>query len=181
MGLKRRLIAGTINRYPAEDGWENVHLDKSDRPLYEAGKPSEEWKPPEIVKDFADVLASNIPSESFDEIRCDHALEHLTPANAALALRGFHRVLKSGGGRRLVVSVPDLDQIAKCWVKGGKPKDDLLLMIYGDQSEMPDAELNQHRWGWTETTLKKALKAAGFDAAGAWKRDCQLSIVARKP
>lgn len=159
MGLKRRLIAGTINRYPAEEGWENVHLDKSDRPLFDAVL-GENTAPAEIVTDLADLFC--VEDESFDEVRCWQVLEHLTATNATRALAELHRVLKPAGV--LDIEVPDLEAIVLAWLRGEKPRTELLTLIYGDETVMQDAELNAHRWAYTPLSLREALHAAGFDA-----------------
>lgn len=173
--MKRRLIAGTINYYEPEPGWQNVHLDKSERLLYRKGAPN---LPPEIVCDLTELVAAE--PEVYDEIRCWQVLEHLRPADATVALAGFNRVLRPGGV--LDLEVPDLDGIARAWGGGEFTHDELLMAIYGDQAEMPDAELNQHRWGWTAERLSRALAEAGLVCAeGNIGEGLQLRYRAVKP
>lgn len=156
MGLKRRLIAGTINRYPAEDGWMNVHLDGSDRGLHPDGQP------PEIVAELGRAL--DIPGESFDEVRCWQTLEHLHRPAASVALSEFFRILKPGGGCA-DIETPDIDQIARLYVDGTIDIDAFLQNVYGEQfaaGHYQDGDLMTHRWGWTGETLTRAMADAGF-------------------
>lgn len=144
--MKRRLIAGTINRYEAEPGWENVHLDKSAH------------RPVQIVADLVDLSA--IGDAEFDEVRCWQVLEHLPRDDAPKALAEMCRVLRPGGV--LDIEVPAIDRVAAAIVEETYPLADLLRMIYGDDAPMPDAHLNVHRWGWTPASLAAALIDAGF-------------------
>lgn len=162
----RRLIAGCINRYPAEEGWENVHLDRSDRPLYAAqgfGAPAEV---------IADLAGLPLPDQDFDEVRCWQTLEHLTPTKARQAVSEIHRVLKPGG--TFDVEVPDVDRICRAWVEGTHDRHGLLRAIYGDDYLMPDDHLNAHRWGYTEDSLRDLLADAGFDVGENYGEGVQL-------
>lgn len=167
-----RLIAGTINRYPAEEGWENVHLDKSGR-LLPGGVP------PEIV---ASIEAIPGEAATFDEIVCSQVLEHLVHANALQALGEFFRVLKPGG--LLKLDVPDLDKLCRAWVDGWLEREVVSQLVYGDPSNMPDDHLNAHRNGWWKERLLGALSDAGFedlDARYEHEYSAMLFVEARKP
>lgn len=148
----KRLIAGTINYYPSEVGWENVHMDISDRPLAGSDKPAD------IVASFTDL--PNHESDAYDEVRCHQALEHLTFSDALIALVGFANVLKPDG--ILDIEVPDIKRIGEAIAEDRYPLTDLLRMIYGDQSRMQDSHFNQHRWGYDEEVLSRLLTGAGF-------------------
>ena len=156
---KRRLIAGTINRYPSEDGWENVHLDVSGRPLFdlETGRPGD--RPAEIVCSLVDVVKHTGP-DCFDEVRCSQVLEHLVKTDTPRALEAMYRVLHAGG--KLDLDVPDLERIAQAWVARDYSREDLTQFIYGDPSRMPDDHFNAHRHGFWQESLFEALEAAGF-------------------
>lgn len=147
---KQRLIAGTINRYEAEAGWENTHLDKSPRLL-------PDQRPPEIVAGIEEIPAED---GAFDEIVCSQVLEHLVHEDALRALGEFFRVLKSGGLLRL--DVPDLDKLCRAWVEGRLDREVVSRIVYGDPSNMPDDHLNAHRNGWWRERLLEALTGAGF-------------------
>lgn len=156
--MRRRLIAGTINRYAPESGWENVHLDKSGRELYDL-KRRRFSKPAEVVCDLVDAGAVLEPA-SFDEVRCWQVLEHLVPKAAPVALAAFYRVLKPGGV--LDVEVPNVQDVVIAWMENDLSRDDALGNIYGQSTDMPDDEYNAHRWGYTPFSLQELLHAAGF-------------------
>jgi SAM-dependent methyltransferase len=173
--MKRRLIAGTINRYPAEKGWENVHLDKSPRPLYDLER-RRFGTPAEIVAGFEELLEDEHLelAGSFDEVRCWQALEHLPPKVAPVALRGFRRVLKPGGV--LDVEVPNVEAVVLAWIEGELPRDDALANIYGSATKLADDHLNAHRWGYTPVSLRELLHAEGF--RGITQIDGKAPVVA---
>lgn len=157
--MKVRLIAGTINHYPAGEGWENVHLDKSERPLYDLER-RRKGRPPELIGDLVDLDRLAGPA-SFHEVRSWQVLEHLTPERAPIALANIHRVLVPGGV--FDVEVPNVEALIAGYVAGDLPLDDLLRNLYGSSAKMEDDHLNAHRWGWTPATLADALERAGFD------------------
>ena len=97
----------------------------------------------------------------FDAILCVHALEHLSPHEVAIALAEFRRVLRDGG--HLMVFVPDLE--------GVQPTDDVLFespagpisgldLIYGFRPALADNPYMQHKTGFVQDTLRRAL--SGF-------------------
>lgn len=88
------------NRYPLYKEWNNIKfasLPHLDEPPYirhlELRKPLP-YKP-----------------NTFDEIYCNHVLEHLTLEDGRQLVREFYRILKPGGTCRLVV--PDLELAAR--------------------------------------------------------------------
>lgn len=181
MATRRRLIAGCINRYPAEEGWENVHLDKSGRALFDLER-NRRGEPAEIVCDLVDLV--DLPPAdrggSFDEVRCWQVLEHLTPSQAPRALEGFWRVLNPGG--TLDLEVPDVAAIVNGWHRGDLGWVDMLRNLYGSESPaMPDDHYNAHRWGWSEATLHDALVLAGFEPGRRVEAEYQLRLIARRP
>jgi SAM-dependent methyltransferase len=141
------------------DGWHEVRLDLDP-----------ETKP-DIVASLTDMAA--VASESLDAVFCSHCLEHLHAHEVPLALREFFRVLKPGGF--VLVAVPDLERVAE-WVARGlmdtvlynspagpiTPRD----MIYGFGPSIQGGNLFMcHKTGFTPSSLKAALSAAGFDGA----------------
>lgn len=157
VALKKRLVAGCVNRYEAGDGWANIHLDASKRNIVD--EETQAMAVPDICGRIEDLPLEN---ESFDEIRCWQTLEHVKRYDAEKALNEFHRVLRSGGV--LDVEVPDLSLVIHGYCDGKFSWDDLLLFTYGEQFEaQPDDDLMTHRWGWNESSLAEALSAAGFD------------------
>lgn len=99
----------------------------------------------------------------FGMVYCSHALEHLTAADAATALREFARVLAPGGV--VMVVVPDLSDIRP--TLDPVYENELgaitgLDMFYGLQSMVRDNPYMQHLTGFVPATLEQALTAAGF-------------------
>lgn len=152
----KRLIAGTINRYPDKDGWTNEHLDGSDRKLADGSEP--EWPGVDLVD------LSPIKSNRFDEVRCWQTLEHLSPRDAAWALEEFRRVLKKGG--ILDIEVPHLDWLARQYAAEKITFEDFLQNVYGEvlaRDLFDDGDLMVHRYGYSPESLTKALADSGFD------------------
>lgn len=148
--MNRRLIAGTINRYQPEPGWDNIHMDASNRRLADGTQP-------EVIASFTQIP---LDAESFEEVRCWESLEHLRLPDAQQALREFHRILKPGG--ILDLTVPDVPELVSQLLAGSLSFHDFLLNIYGDQTAIEDAHLLSHRWGWSAETLAADLADAGF-------------------
>lgn len=153
--MKLRLCAGVINHYVPEEGWQNVHLDISDRGI---------WHPelgtfvrPEFIGDIANMI--DFRDSMFDEVRLHHVLEHLTFDRGRVALGEIHRVLKPGG--ILDIEVPDMDRIIEAWKMGRHQPADLQQWIYGEQ--LPHHEPgDSHRYGYSGPVLKSCLQDAGF-------------------
>jgi predicted SAM-dependent methyltransferase len=118
----------------------------------------ERWKP--------DILASMTDLGEigpFDTIYSSHSLEHLHADDAARALSEFHRVLKAEG--TVFVIVPDLEDVkATDEVLYTSPAGPIsgLDMIYGLRSLVAEMPAMAHRTGFTQASLAKAIRAAGF-------------------
>ncbi len=149
MPLKRCLIVGTINLYRAPEGWEHVHVDASHRPIWDARIPG-----PVPIDVVADMRTLPFAVSSVQRIQCWHALEHVNRQGGADAVGEFARVLEPGG--ILDLRVPDMEW---CF---DQPVSEALHVVYGDQKEMPGAELNVHRWGYTPVSLAKLVSTHGF-------------------
>ena len=113
----------------------------------------------DVVK--ADILA--LPEEwtnHFEEVFCRHVLEHVGIRDVPVALANLHRVLQPNG--KCVISVPDLDyccEIFHSCREGTLLKAWALRTLYGLQDHPGEF----HKSGFTETSIKAALKAAGFE------------------
>lgn len=99
----------------------------------------------------------------FDALWCSHALEHLACFEVPIALSEFKRVLRPGGYAMIVV--PDLEGVtateevlyhAPCGPITGRD------MIYGHEASIRKSPYMQHRTGFVQSTMLKALEAAGF-------------------
>jgi predicted SAM-dependent methyltransferase len=158
--VKRRLIAGTINYHQAEEGWANVHMDKSARPLWDVENGVS--VPADVVWDISELTGS--PPDDYDEIRCWQTLEHIDPARTELVFAGFYRILKPGGV--LDIETPNLDAICDAWNGDDEfTKEDLLNGIYGTPNHdmFLDSWMMLHVNGFWPTRMEALLAQAGFD------------------
>lgn len=122
-----------------------------------------------------DIVASMIDLGDigkFDAVLCVHALEHLHQHEVSTALSEFMRVLKPGG--HAIVFVPDLEDV--------RPTEDVLYtssageisgldLIYGFRSAIKEFPYMAHKTGFTGTTLKQAIAAAGFRSSTVKRLD----------
>ena len=74
-----------------------------------------------------------IENNSYDLVYCSHLLEHLSQETVEFSLREIHRILKSGGGIRIVV-----------------PNINLALRHYGDEEWW---KIHFHRMDWRDAFL----------------------------
>jgi len=115
---------------------------------------------PELNPDICEYLWDlEYEPESVDEIYISHALEHVNISTARRLLLRFHKWLKLGG--HLFIAVPNLTLLGKL-ISEGNEDEILFKWIFGSGYEGPTS----HKWGFTENTLKKKLKRAGFKIIG---------------
>lgn len=97
---------------------------------------------------------------SVDELYASHVIEHLSYRSALLrTLRGFHRVLKTGG--KLMISVPDFEVLCRLFLDPRatvRDRFELMRMAFGGQVDEHDF----HRVGLTYEFLSNFLFQAGF-------------------
>ena len=135
---------------------------------------------PDIVASMTDMSA--VESESVDAIWNSHALEHLYAHEVPMALKEFLRVLRPGG--HVLMRMPDLQKVAECVLTVGplgvayqSPSGPItpLDMLYGHGASISQGELGmQHKTGFTQDSIVKLLKAAGFSRARAETRKFDL-------
>ena len=95
------------------------------------------------------------PDGSVDEIWSSHALEHVQRSDVLPTLKEWHRVLRKGG--TATISVPDLDYVARYWLRHpGQPR--ALAILFGNQKH----EGEFHKTGWGIRSLQGDLRSAGF-------------------
>ena len=96
------------------------------------------------------------PDASFQWVFSSHVLEHLFPEDAQFCLREIFRILKIGGGLRIVL--PDLDKL----VAGYNPKnpESFLIGIFGAYKKT--GSKNFHHWHYNFNLLKSILEDIGF-------------------
>lgn len=95
----------------------------------------------------------------WEEIEAFHVLEHVPADKIAPSLRAFYNALGPGGV--LTVTVPDLTEACRLIREGtGEDREQAMGSIYGSQEDAGQ----YHRWGFTHSSLREALVAAGFEA-----------------
>lgn len=141
-GLKLHLGCGPDKR----EGWVNVDVN--------------EQFAPDLVADAHSL--PTLPDGSCAAIEACHLFEHLTPTQAKAALTEWRRLLAPGG--ELLLELPDLDRCIALIGTEMNGYDLGMISLFGYPPEV-DAEgaPQLHKWGWTPTTLRAAMLAAGFD------------------
>ena len=129
---------------------------------------------PDIVASLTDM--SSVASGSVDAVWSSHNLEHLAAHEVPLAMGEFHRVLKSDGFA--LITLPDLQQIAEYIIADRLEKTAYSSpagpvtphdMLFGMGRWIAEGkQYMTHRTGFTETTLKRHLRAAGFNDVKTW-------------
>ena len=105
--------------------------------------------------DFAcDTRKLPIRDNIVEEIMAIDLLEHFRPQEVLDVLKEWFRVLKPGG--KLVIEVPDIEEICKSFENANKIERYHLLDCIYSASEFP------HRYGWYGETLEEHFWAAGF-------------------
>ena len=136
---------------------------------------------PDIVASITDM--SDIPDASYEALYSSHNLEHLHPHEVPLGLSEFRRVLKPYGFA--LITVPDLQQVAE-YVAADKAEEPILItnkgpiapldVMFGFRPFLAAGNLFMaHNFGFTATTLRTALLAAGF-ADVAVERDGEFNL-----
>ena len=141
------------------DGWQHVLLDIDPK-----GNP-------DIVCD-ARRLSTLSPSR-FDAVYCSHNLEHYYKHEVLAVVRGFLHVLKADGFAE--IRVPDLESVMRTVVERDLDIGDTLYVspagpmtvrdvIYGWSVEIERSGVDffAHKTGFTATSLRSVLLAAGF-------------------
>lgn len=114
-------------------------------------------RPPDQVPDvIADLRSLPYPGDSAQIIVLHHVLEHFHLTAGASVLRECHRVLAPNGS--LLIFIPDLRALSIRWLTGGI--DDYIFFVntYGAYQSQ---EVDFHRWGYTEKSLRRTLEGEG--------------------
>jgi hypothetical protein len=127
---------------------------------------------PDIVCDAKDMR--KLPKGKYDAVFCSHNLEHFYRHEVPLVLGGFMHVLKKDGFAQ--IAVPDMNAVFECLVKGNRDIEDSWYRVsagpisfhdviygWGKQVEKGNHYF-AHKCGFTEKSLTKILRAAGFKA-----------------
>lgn len=108
---------------------------------------------PGVASKTEDVRQLSFENNTFEGIELHHVIEHMTEADADLALAECLRVLKPGG--QLHISSPDLEACARTLLAGNL---EVLMNIYSPHPEVAQ----QHKWGYTQRSMRTKLVKAGF-------------------
>lgn len=135
---------------------------------------------PDIVASMTDL--SMLEEASIDAIWSSHNLEHLEAHEVPIALAELHRVLRPGG--LFLLTLPDLQAVAKMVVED-RLEDvayqseagpvSALDILFGMRSQIEEGRSTMaHRTGFTTSSLKAHLNAAGFTNGQFWTQDLDL-------
>jgi len=133
-----------IGGWEPRPGWKILNIQQRDGVDY-----------PGDIRDL-----SQFPDDHFDIVYASHVLEHISyQSELPGALRGIHRILRSAG--RFLVSVPDLDILARMFVHEQSTKQDrfhIMRMMFGGQTDEHDF----HCVGLNAEFLADYLSSVGF-------------------
>ena len=124
---------------------------------------------PDIVCDAKEM---HTIKKKYDAVYCSHTLEHFYRHDVPRVLSGFLHVLNDKGFAH--ISVPDITSLMECMLKGHQDIEETWYVspggaisfhdvLYGWNKAMSGGNLYYaHKCGFTEKSLTKALRAAGF-------------------
>lgn len=112
-------------------------------------------RPPADIVDDASTLES-IEYGSCDEIRAMHLLEHFGHRDTHHILRLWCLKLKPGG--RILIDVPNVEGHILAWQAQRSSTEQFVEYLYGAQ----DYPENTHMTGFTQESLGRAMRVAGF-------------------
>jgi len=110
-------------------------------------------------RDGKEAYPLEYETDSVDEIRASHILEHFSFREAISVLEEWVRVLKPGGLIR--IAVPDVD---KCLKSNHKNR---LFYLMGGQTDENDF----HKSAWDENRLRSYMELAGLGSIESWESD----------
>ena len=125
---------------------------------------------PDIVCDAKKMRS--LPAGKYDAVFCSHNLEHFHKHEVSAVLSGFMHVLRRDGFAH--IAVPDMKALFECVVKGNRDIDDTWYVSSGGPITFHDViygwgkQISQgnsyycHKTGFSEKSLGKALRKAGF-------------------
>lgn len=145
--MGKRLMIGAGGSRAA--GWKTLDADPRSRADYIAEVPP---------------LPDEVKSERWEAIEMIHVIEHFYQWDAMTLLRECFDILEPGG--RLILEAPNIE-FAAAVIAGlvkppkGSPGQFDLWPLYGDPTRRNP--LYGHRWGWSPSSLSKALVDVGFN------------------
>lgn len=144
---------------------------------------------PDIVCDARKL--TTLGSGQFEAVYCSHNLEHYYWHEVQEVLAGFLSVLKDGGFAQILV--PDIHEVMRITIERGLDIEDVLyqspagpIMVldvlygYGVEIERSGQEFFAHKTGFTQKSLLKALKKAGFSKTYSMVGNLEINALAFK-
>lgn len=126
---------------------------------------------PDIVCDAREL--KSLDADQFDAVYCSHNLEHYYRHDVQGVLTGFLHVLKENGFAH--IRVPDIQEVMRQTLERNLDIDDILyqspagpIMVldvlygYSVEIERSGQDFFAHKTGFTQKSLEKALRNAGF-------------------
>ena len=159
VSLKLHLGCGT-NKL---EGWINIDSVKSFNP------------------DLLHDISSPLPYEdqSVEEVLAEDLLEHFDKYLRYVVFGEWVRVLKIGG--LMTVQVPNFKKILYRYFKFGY--DHFVDFIFGEnmwRSEVYLGHFGNHKWGYSEGSLKSFVRLFGIEPLSVEKRGLNLRLAGRK-
>ncbi len=132
---------------------------------------------PDLVHDITESL----PYEdlSVDEVLAEDLLEHFDKYMRFVVFYEWARVLKVGG--RITVQVPNFKKILYRFFKLGY--DNFVDIIFGEnlwQSKIYNGHFGNHKWGYSEKTLKEFVQLFGIEPVKIERPGLNLRLTAEK-
>jgi len=156
-------------------GWQNVVLD------------IDPARGPDLVCDAREL--ASLPPGEYDAVYCSHNLEHYYRHDVPKVLSGFLNVLKPEGFAH--IRVPDMGALMRKVAGNDMDIDDFLyespagpitvrdvIYGYGAEIERSGNDFFAHKTGFTEKSLKAALRASGFQYVFVHSADLEVVAVA---
>lgn len=138
---------------------------------------------PDIIGTIVDM--EGVATGSVDAVYSSHNIEHVFPHEVPVALGEFARVLTADGFA--LITCPDLQSLGEA-IAAGRVEDPVytsrmgpiapLDILYGHRGSVARGQHHMaHRCGFTQETLAKALRAAGFASVGVRpKREGSINL-----
>ena len=132
---------------------------------------------PDLVHDITQPLP--YPDQSVDEILAEDLLEHFDKYMRCVVFGEWARVLKVGG--TITVQVPNFKKILFRYFKFGF--DNFVDFIFGEnmwRSEIYIGHFGNHKWGYSENSLKDFVSQFGIDPVSLERKGLNLRLLAEK-
>jgi predicted SAM-dependent methyltransferase len=117
----------------------------------------------------------DVATDSVDEVRASHLLEHFSEAEAPKVVDEWVRVLKRGGLLR--IAVPDFEWVAREYFRTERMAEGKVELtqalfrafIVGGQVD----EYDSHKSAWTPAKLRQLMESAGLEGIETWTSSVQ--------